>query len=178
MPPIRYLLPIALFALILGLSLYGLLAPAHKPPSPMIGRMMPPLAGLSMEGGGKTASSSGWLGRPYLVNVFSSWCAPCKQEHPLLLRFAAERRVALYGVAWRDTQPNIAQYLTQNGNPFQEVIIDDKGQLTVTLGLTGIPETLFVDAKGVVRWKYPGVLTEEVLKDGLMPVMERYAPRP
>ncbi|MEO0391793.1 MAG: redoxin family protein [Pseudomonadota bacterium] len=102
--------------------------------------------------GDLVAGSSGLA----LVNFFASWCAPCRIEHPFLMRLARDASVPLYGIAYRDTGIKAAAYLVDAGNPFAQVGLDPDGDAALGFGITGMPETFLIDADGRIRFRVQG----------------------
>ena len=98
-------------------------------------------------------------GRPMLINVFASWCAPCRIEHPQLMALQA-RGVTLVGVAYKDRPEDTREFLQELGDPFALVLVDAEGQAGLDLGITGAPETFAVDAMGMITAKHAGPLTD------------------
>lgn len=109
---------------------------------------------------------------PVLVNFFASWCAPCRIEHPVLLRLAGEENVPIIGIAYRDPAEASAAYLTSDGNPFTVTGFDLRGDSTVPWGVAGIPETFLVGANGTILHRIRGPITDVELRR-LQPVLER-----
>jgi cytochrome c biogenesis protein CcmG/thiol:disulfide interchange protein DsbE len=136
-------------------------------PSPLIGKPLPAFAGETLDG--STFSTDALDGRPALVNVWASWCSPCVQEHPLLLDLADRygNELAIVGIIYQDTAPGAQAFLDRYGDGGYPDLLDADGRIAVDLGVTGPPETFFVDASGVVRSKHVGPLTEAVLDEQL-----------
>jgi len=109
-------------------------------------------------------------GRAYVVNLFASWCAPCRAEHPHLMALR-EAGVELVGVAYKDQPQNTARFLSELGDPFSVVALDPVGRFGLDLGLVGVPETFVIGADGRVRAVYRGALTPEVVRDVIMPAL-------
>ena len=107
-----------------------------------------------------------------LVNVFASWCAPCRTEHPQLMRLARDG-VELYGIDYKDEPEAARQWLAGLGNPFARIGVDRGGQVAIDWGVYGVPETFIVDAKGVIRFKQVGPITPEVLNTTILPLVRR-----
>jgi cytochrome c biogenesis protein CcmG/thiol:disulfide interchange protein DsbE len=136
-------------------------------PSPLVGRPLPAFSATTLEG--EAFSSETLAGRPALVNVWASWCRPCVEEHPLLLD-AAERHAGalqLVGLVYQDTPDGARGFLARYGAGGWPDLLDDDGRIAVELGVTGPPETLFVDATGIVRAKHIGPLTPAAMDAGL-----------
>jgi cytochrome c biogenesis protein CcmG/thiol:disulfide interchange protein DsbE len=108
-------------------------------------------------------------GRPALVNFFASWCAPCREEAPVLAGLAASGVVALYGIDYKDSRADGRKFLDTLGNPYQRVAMDAAGRTAIDFGLYGVPETYIVDANGAIRYRLPGALTPEILQGEILP---------
>ena len=131
-------------------------------PSPLIGKPLPALTGRTVDG--QSWDSASLAGRPTLINVWASWCTPCQQEHPLLLDAAHQHpELQIVGVLYQDTADAAAAYLARLGDGGWPDVDDASGRVAVGLGVTGPPETFFVDAHGIVRYRHVGPLTDEIL---------------
>ena len=108
-------------------------------------------------------------GKPVLVNFFASWCAPCREEAPVLAGLAASGAVAIYGIDYKDNPAAGRKFLELLGNPYQRVAVDAAGRTAIDFGLYGVPETYIVDAKGAIRYRLPGALTPENLQSDILP---------
>ncbi|HEX3219949.1 MAG TPA: DsbE family thiol:disulfide interchange protein [Candidatus Limnocylindria bacterium] len=136
-------------------------------PSPLVGKPLPALSGETLDGA--AWSSATLAGKPALVNVWASWCSPCVSEHPLLLDVARQHRddLQMVGVLYQDTADGAAAFLAHYGDGGWPDVDDASGRIAVSLGVTGPPETFFVDADGIVRYHHVGPLTEQVLSEQL-----------
>lgn len=136
-------------------------------PSPLIGKPLPVLEGTTLDGTAWTSASL--AGHPALINIWAGWCAPCVAEHPLLLDAARQHAGELHivGVLYQDTADNAAAFLAHYGDGGWPNVDDASGRVAVALGVTGPPETFFVDAGGIVRYRHVGPLTNEVLAEQL-----------
>lgn len=165
------LLPLALFAGLAALFLVRLLSGADPGavPSALIGRPAPPLALAAVPGldaGGAPVPGIGpaeLKGRVTVVNVFASWCAPCRVEHPLLMALAKEGAARIVGIASKDEPENARRFLGRFGNPFAAVGLDQDGRAGIEWGVYGVPETFVVGPDGTIRHKQVGPLTPEAM---------------
>lgn len=135
----------------------------------MIGREAPDYALASLSGG-EAVTRAERLGRPYVVNLFASWCAPCRAEHPQLMALQAAG-VEIVGVAYKDRPENTVRFLNELGNPFSVVALDPDGRFGLELGLAGVPETFVIGADGTVRAVHRGALTERDVREVIEPAL-------
>ncbi|MGE0211048.1 MAG: DsbE family thiol:disulfide interchange protein [Parvibaculaceae bacterium] len=137
---------------------------------------LPPLEGLSKDGvpvpGLKSADFEGHV---TLVNVWASWCAPCREEHPQLLALAQEPGVRLVGINYKDNPENARRFLGALGLPFAAVGVDESGRTAIDWGVYGVPETFLVDRKGVIRYKHIGPISATGLEQTLLPKVRAIA---
>ena len=131
----------------------------------------------SLDGGEARGFSGADLlaaGRPVLVNFFASWCVPCVIEHPQLMALAREG-LPIWGIAYKDKPEAAAAFLARRGNPFTRLARDAAGQVALDWGVYGVPESYLVDSRGVIRWRYAGPLTPEVVEDQVRPLLRAMA---
>ena len=169
----------ALAALFIGWSLKR--DPAVQPDA-LVGRPIPetvlPMLTGDQPGPGHLDLKTAGVGKPMLVNVFASWCAPCRAEHPQLMALKA-RGVAVVGVAWKDDPVETRKFLDELGDPFAMVLVDREGRAGLDLGITGAPETFAVNAMGEVVAKFSGPLVDQAEVERLVAAMQATArPRP
>jgi cytochrome c biogenesis protein CcmG/thiol:disulfide interchange protein DsbE len=147
----------------------------HALPSPLIGHKPPAftLPGIDNSPGFSNTDLAA-PPRPMLVNWFASWCVPCAQEAPLLSQLA-QIGLPIWGIAYQDTAAAVANYLNQYGNPFQRLATDTTGLTAINWGVYGVPETYLIDRQGIVRWRWAGALTNDLIVQGLNPLLQQYA---
>ena len=131
---------------------------------------LPPVQGFEEAGGFATADLG--KGEIALVNIFASWCGPCRVEHPLLMALAAAGTVPLYGINYKDTPDDAARWLGRLGNPYTLMGADRDGRTGIEWGVYGVPETFVVDGSGRIRHRHVGVLSKHDLDETILPLIE------
>ncbi|WP_435417942.1 DsbE family thiol:disulfide interchange protein [Parerythrobacter aurantius] len=165
--------PLALFLFFVGIAAYQLTQPRDENVrSAMIGK---PVPAFSLQGAdGKTVTQAVFQdGKPKLLNIWASWCAPCIAEAPMLEMLEA-RGATIVGVALKDKPENMERFLAQHGNPYSTIVRDDYSQLHVAIGASGVPETFVVDGQGVIRYQLIGPVTDRDI-DVLLQELEKAA---
>ncbi len=166
-------LPLILFGTLVIIFLVRLLSAGDpsKLPSALIGKAVPhfkleALSRLKRDGQPVKGFSAGTLygNKVSLVNVWASWCAPCRAEHPFLMELSKRNDIQVLGLNYKDKEDNARRFLGAHGNPYARVGVDKKGRTAINWGVYGVPETFVVDKKGVIRFKYVGPITQDVLK--------------
>lgn len=170
------LLPLLVFLGLAGLFLSQLLSgrDASEIPSALIGlpapqTSLPPLDGMSLPG----LESKDFAGKVTLVNVFASWCAPCREEHPVLLGLSQDKRFTLAALNYKDQPENARRFLGDLGNPYQAIGVDPAGRAAIDWGVYGVPETFVIGKDGKIAYKHVGPLTPESVKALLLPQIEK-----
>ena len=168
MRQLRWLIVPLVLAPLAWLMLSGLGRDPREVASPLIGRAAPAWSLTTLDG--LRLSSADFAGRPYMLNFWASWCVPaCVDEHPVLA--AAQDRygdeVAIVGVLYQDEAADAASFLARYGDAGYDHVIDEAGRLAIEFGVTGPPETFFVDADGIVRARQWGPLTDDLLAQHL-----------
>lgn len=162
------LLPLAVFLGLLVFLFRGLFLDNENLPSVLIGKPFPEFSLPSVEEGGATISNADLLGQPALVNVWGTWCVACRVEHPVLNKLAGQG-VVIHGVNYKDDTEMARQWLVDFHDPYQLNISDVDGRLGLDLGVYGAPETFLIDAEGIIRHKFIGVIDERVWQTELAP---------
>ncbi|MCV9906385.1 DsbE family thiol:disulfide interchange protein [Brucella sp. HL-2] len=146
-------------------------------PSALIGKQapqtnLPAVEGLLRDGAPVPGlNSEDFIGKLTLVNVWGSWCVPCRQEHPLLMEIAKDERIRVVGLNYKDQPENARRFLGDLGNPFAAVGADRAGRSAIEWGVYGVPETFLVGPDGKIIYKHVGPFTPESVKNDLMPVV-------
>jgi cytochrome c biogenesis protein CcmG, thiol:disulfide interchange protein DsbE len=148
-------------------------------PSALIGKQapqtnLPAVEGLMRDGVPVPGlNSEDFIGKLTLVNVWGSWCVPCRQEHPLLMEIAKDSRIRLVGLNYKDQPENARRFLGDLGNPFAAVGADRAGRSAIEWGVYGVPETFLVGPDGKIIYKHVGPFTPESVRDELMPTVAK-----
>jgi cytochrome c biogenesis protein CcmG/thiol:disulfide interchange protein DsbE len=169
-----YLLPLVVF-LVLTAYLAVSLRPGHdihELPSAMIEKPAPAFDLAGLGGSGKLALDA-LKGHPFVINFFASWCVPCRVEHPLLMRLAEQDHLPLYGIDYKDKPDDGSHLLATFGDPYRQVGMDRDGRVGLDFGVYGVPETYVIDSAGVIRRRFVGPLTAEVVDKDLLPLLKR-----
>lgn len=170
------LLPLALFLALAGVFLAQLLSgrDVSVVPSALIGRPAPDTPLPPLEGSGLPGfEPSQFDGKVTLVNVWASWCAPCRLEHPLLMRIAQDERIAIAGLNYKDRPENARRFLGELGNPYSAIGVDDSGRAAIEWGVYGVPETFLVGRDGTILYKHVGPITDEIAATRLQPEIDK-----
>ncbi|MDQ3040745.1 MAG: DsbE family thiol:disulfide interchange protein [Pseudomonadota bacterium] len=142
-------------------------------PSPLIGKPAPQFSLPVLHEPERMVSLQDLRGAPFVLNVWGSWCVECRVEHPVLTKFAESKRVRVVGYNWKDESADALRWLEQFGNPFWLVVADIEGRHAIDWGIYGAPETFLVDGEGMIRWKHVGPLSDAVVRDDLLPALEK-----
>jgi cytochrome c biogenesis protein CcmG/thiol:disulfide interchange protein DsbE len=139
--------------------------------SPLIGKPAPDFALPVLGQPGRQVSRADLLGKPYLLNVWGSWCVNCREEHPVVTALARSGRVRVIGYDYKDAPEDAQRWLAQLGDPYEFSLADEEGRVALDWGIYGAPESYLVDARGIVRWKFVGPLDESIVRGQLEPVL-------
>jgi len=169
---VRFLLPMALFAGILLFLGVGLGLNPREVPSPLIGKPAPAFTLPRLDDTSQKVSREDLLGKVWMLNVWASWCAPCREEHPLVIDIARRQLVAVYGLNYKDARPAAVGWLANLGNPYRATLVDADGRVGIDFGVYGVPETFIIDRQGIVRFKHTGPLTPEVIRSRIEPLLK------
>ncbi len=154
--------PLAVFAVFLAVVAIGLYSPAERTiPSALIGQRVPAFALPAALPGRPGLSSAVFArGEPRIVNIFASWCIPCRAEAPQLAEMA-RRGLPIDGIAVRDRPQDLAGFLASYGDPFQTIGADNDRRVQLALGSAGVPETFVIDGQGIIRHQHIGAINPD-----------------
>jgi cytochrome c biogenesis protein CcmG, thiol:disulfide interchange protein DsbE len=174
------LLPLLAFLALAALFFYRLgSGDPSKLPSALIGRPvpdtpLPPIAGLLRDGAPVPGiASADFKGAVTLLNVWASWCVPCHDEAPLLMTLAADKRIRIVGINYKDQPDNARRFIGRYGNPFAAVGADGQGRASIDWGVYGVPETFVIGLDGRIGYKLIGPITPGNLEATLKPALEK-----
>jgi cytochrome c biogenesis protein CcmG/thiol:disulfide interchange protein DsbE len=170
-----YIMPLSVFLVLAVYFAIGLTKDPSILPSALIDKPVPEFSLPPIEGGpGKGFSSADLKGNGVsVVNVFASWCVPCRIEHPQITRLAGLKVATLYGLNFKDEPKAALKWLKQLGNPYAAIGADTKGRAAIDWGVYGIPETFIIDNGGVIRYKYVGPITARRLDRDILPIIKK-----
>lgn len=169
----KYLVPLAVFGLLVLVFFRGLFLDPSEVPSPLIGKPAPAFELPQLKDPGQTLSSEALQGQVSLVNVWATWCVGCRQEHDALLAIAERNVVPIYGLNYKDERAAAVNWLKQLGDPYVASAFDKDGRVALDWGVYGAPETFLVDASGVVRFKRLGPLSIDDFESNLLPLIRK-----
>jgi cytochrome c biogenesis protein CcmG/thiol:disulfide interchange protein DsbE len=174
-PRLIFLAPLGVFVALAAVFLIRLETGGDREavPSALVGRPaplfdLPPLEGVARPG----LKGADLKGAVTVVNVFASWCGPCRIEHPQLIELAKDSRIRVVGINYKDVTANAVRFLDELGNPYAAIGVDGNGRTAIDWGVYGVPETFIVDANGTVRHKHIGPIDAVALDASIRPAIE------
>ena len=170
----RFILPLVVFLGLAGVLYIGV---RHSPDksimaSALLGKPAPSFE-LPVLGEARKLSSRELAGKPWVLNVWGTWCVGCREEHPALLAIARQNLVTFVGLSWKDEDAAAQQWLTQLGNPYSVVAVDREGRTAIDFGVYGAPETFLIDERGLVQYRHVGAMTLEAWEREFVPRLKR-----
>lgn len=163
MKRLAFLIPlVALIALAVVLAV-GLNRDPREVPSPLIGKPAPGFSLTRLDDPNRSISRDDLRGKVWMLNVWASWCVACREEQPTLVAFAKKGLVPVYGLNYKDQRDDALAWLARFGNPYASSLYDGEGRVGIDFGVYGVPETFFIDRRGVIAFKRVGRLTPDIL---------------
>lgn len=192
----RYLVPLAIFVVLVGFLWKGLQIHPDVVPSPLIGKPAPAFSLPQVKSDRTNFSSQDMRGKVWILNVWASWCMSCREEHSTLIAFARQNIVPIIGLNYEElrgdsgidkteveklspgeelkfARQRALKWLTDRGNPYVNTVLDLDGNVGVDYGVYGVPETYIIDKKGIIRYKYIGPITAEALQTDILPLIRK-----
>ena len=167
----RFIWPLVAFLVLVGFLYVGLGLNPHEVPSPLIGKPAPAFTLPQLKEPGKQFSAEEMKGKVWLLNVWSSWCVSCREEHPLLVELAQQNIVPIYGLDYKDKPEDGLGWLDRGGNPYVLSASDIEGRVGIDYGVYGVPETYVIDKEGIIRYKEIGPVTPQSLQNKILPLV-------
>lgn len=187
----RYYWILGAFAALVVLLGIGLNLDPRDVPSPLIGKPAPAFNLTVLATPEKTLGPKDMQGKVWLLNVWSTWCVSCRQEHPVLVEFSKRANVPLIGLNYKEVRGDgdfdmskikadeektlalqrASKWLTQHGNPYTQTLMDLDGRVGIDYGVYGVPETYVIDKAGIIRMKHTGPISPEALEQKILPLL-------
>jgi cytochrome c biogenesis protein CcmG/thiol:disulfide interchange protein DsbE len=168
----RRFIPLALFGVTAAFLGAGLTLDPRELPSPLIGKRAPAFALPLLHQPDKVSSHSEMLGTVWVLNVWASWCISCREEHAALTALARSGAAPVIGLNYKDEREQALAWLGRFGDPYTLSLQDREGRLGMDYGVYGVPETFVIDRKGVIRYKRVGILTPEIVRERILPLVK------
>ena len=167
-----FLIPLAAFAVLAVFLGRGLSLNPREVPSPFIGKPAPTFTLPRLDDPAVQVASTEFQGKVWVLNVWASWCGPCRDEHPHWVEFARRSKVPIVGLNYKDQRGAAQQWLRQLGDPYVMSVSDGDGKAAIDWGVYGVPETFVVDRQGIVRFKHVGPISAELLQRKIEPLLK------
>ena len=187
----RFLWPLIGFVVLVILLAVGLKLNPGDVPSPLIGKPAPAFSLARVDAPQQIFSPQDMRGKVWLLNVWSTWCVSCRQEHPVLVEMAKDKSITLVGLNYKEVRGDVEvdadkltpdaerqlalersnAWLTQHGNPYSLSVLDLDGRVGIDYGVYGVPETYVIDKAGVIRFKQTGPITPDVFSGKILPLV-------
>lgn len=170
---LKFLIPLLLFAALGVALLVGLGKNPREVPSPLIGKPAPAFTLPQLNSPQQTIGTGDMKGKVWVMNVWASWCVPCRAEHPLFVELGKQNIAPIVGLNYKNERADAQAWLKQFGDPYAAVAYDYDGRVGIDYGVYGVPETFIIDKAGVIRFKQIGPVTPEVMREKIMPLIRQ-----
>jgi cytochrome c biogenesis protein CcmG/thiol:disulfide interchange protein DsbE len=167
----KSLIPLVIFLVLVVFLAIGLTRDPREVPSPLINKPAPTFSAPRLQSPDQTFSTKDMLGKVWLLNTWASWCVACRQEHPILMEFAKTKTLPIIGLDYKDQDAEGLKWLARFGNPYDITVTDKDGRIGIDFGVYGVPESFLIDKAGVIRYKQIGPITDEALRDTILPLV-------
>ena len=172
MKSLRFIIPLAVFLVLAGFLAAGLKLDPRAVPSPLIGKPAPAFTLPRLDDPAQRVPRDAMKGKAWVLNVWASWCGPCRDEHPHIVALARARHAPLIGLNYKDQRADALAWLKQFGDPYELSLSDLDGRVGIDFGVYGVPETFVIDKQGVIRFKHVGPVTPEVVQTHIVPLLK------
>ncbi|HEY4999059.1 MAG TPA: DsbE family thiol:disulfide interchange protein [Usitatibacter sp.] len=172
MKALKFIIPLAVFALLAVFLAVGLTHDPREVPSPLIGKLAPDFRLERLHDEKLAFTPAEMKGKVWLLNVWASWCVSCRVEHPLLVEMSRRNLVPIVGLDYKDQREEGLRWLEKQGNPYALSAFDVDGKVGIDYGVYGVPETFVIDKQGVIRYKQIGPITPEALDKTILPLLK------
>ncbi|HEX7965093.1 MAG TPA: DsbE family thiol:disulfide interchange protein [Gammaproteobacteria bacterium] len=173
-----FILPGLVLLFLIGLFARGLFLDPSKVESPLIGKPAPAFSLPELKQPDKRLDQGLFQGQVTLLNVWGAWCVACHEEHPVLVELAARKLLPIYGLDYHDDPQAALAMLEKDGDPYTAVLFDASGDVAIDWGVYGAPESFLVDKHGMIRDKYIGPITPEIIETRLVPMLKQLQAEP
>ena len=167
----RFIWPLVAFLVLAAFLYVGLGLNPREVPSPLIGKPAPAFTLPQLHEPEKQFSTQDMKGKVWLLNVWASWCVSCREEHPVLMELARQNIVPVFGLDYKDKREDGQAWLVRGGDPYVLSISDADGRVGIDYGVYGVPETYIIDKQGIIQYKEIGPVTQQKLKDKILPLV-------
>ena len=168
----RYLLPLAIFFGLLWFMWRGLSLNPREIPSALLNKPVPAFSLPLLHDPSRSLGAADMKGKVWLLNVWGSWCASCRYEHPVLNALAKKGVIPIIGLNWKDRPEDAKSWLVKFGDPYQFSVSDIDGRVGIDFGVYGAPETFIIDKAGMIRYKHTGPISEVMMNETLIPMIQ------
>jgi cytochrome c biogenesis protein CcmG, thiol:disulfide interchange protein DsbE len=188
----KFLVPLALFLVLVGFLAFGLNLNPREVPSPLIGKPAPAFRLAQVSAPERSFGVDDLKGQVWLLNVWASWCVACREEHPVLVALSKDKVLPIVGLNYKEVRGDgeidarkldpaaeremavvrARQWLASHGDPYTTSVLDLDGRVGIDFGVYGVPETFLIDKQGVIRYKHVGPVTPDVWRNTLLPKIQ------
>lgn len=168
---LRYVLPLAAFLVLAVFLGIGLNLNPREVPSPLVGKPAPHFELPQLHRADLRFSETDMRGKVWMLNVWASWCAACRDEHPVLVELAKSGAIPIVGLNYKDKRDEGIAWLARFGDPYLLSAYDEQGQVGIDYGVYGVPETYVIDKRGVIRYKRIGIVTPQIVSEKILPLV-------
>lgn len=189
----KFFIPLGLFLVLVAFLAVGLKRNPQEIPSPLLGKPAPLFSLSTLDAGGPQFGPQDMKGKVWMLNVWATWCAACRDEHPLLVAFSKANQLPIVGLNYKEVQAQDAPagrqltpedklriarersavWLQRLGDPYVVSVFDLDGRVGIDYGVYGVPETYIIDKEGVIRFKQVGAVTLETLQSQILPLVQK-----